>query len=187
MLNRPSAGLGERLKRYRLMSGLSAQKLSDRLGGSISRGVIANIETGVRVDITVDELIMLAWALDVPPVALALPIDTPGALVDVHDLADGKVLVERVFRLARFFEGKDIWPRRRGARAARVYVTTVNHAISNYVAAQRAVIDAVKAGDQEPEEIKPLYTALDAAADVLEELGIDFRGVVGRGGEEDSE
>jgi len=69
--------VGKRLAKYRRLANLSAQQLSDRIGGELSRGVIANIESGRKTDLTIDQLISLAWALEVPFVALALPIDEP--------------------------------------------------------------------------------------------------------------
>lgn len=76
-LKRSSADLGKRLTKYRKLAGLSAQQLSDRVNGEISRSVIANIESGRKTDVTVDQLLALSWALDIPPVALALPLDQP--------------------------------------------------------------------------------------------------------------
>jgi transcriptional regulator with XRE-family HTH domain len=77
MYRRPSEGIGERVANYRRLAGLTAQQLSDKLGGAMTRGVIANIETGRKTDLTLDQVIALAWALDVPFVALALPLDKP--------------------------------------------------------------------------------------------------------------
>ncbi|GAB2973570.1 helix-turn-helix domain-containing protein [Frigoribacterium salinisoli] len=83
MSEKASDGIGERLKAARKAAGLSARELSEKLGGQLSRGVIANIESGARRDLTVDELIALSWALDVPPAALALPYDEPYKTVSV--------------------------------------------------------------------------------------------------------
>lgn len=96
MTTNPTDGIGERLARYRRMAGYSAQRLSDITEGQISRGTIARIETGVKVEITVDELIILAMALGISPVALALPLTNPykqidfwgGSKVTVADLAN---------------------------------------------------------------------------------------------------
>ncbi|MFJ3319361.1 helix-turn-helix domain-containing protein [Curtobacterium sp. NPDC086286] len=83
MTQRPSHDIGARVARYRKMAGLSARELSDKVGGEMSRGVIANIESGRKTDVTVDQLMALAWALDVPPVALALPVEQPNRMVAV--------------------------------------------------------------------------------------------------------
>ncbi|MHA7261898.1 helix-turn-helix domain-containing protein [Arthrobacter sp. TMN-37] len=72
-----SVGFGERLSKYRKLAGLSAQQLSHRTGGEISRSVIANFESGRKTEVSVDQLIALSWALDINPVALAMPIQAP--------------------------------------------------------------------------------------------------------------
>lgn len=83
MTRRASSGLGERLATYRRAAGLSAAQLSAMTNGEISRSVIANIENGRRADITVDQMLALAWALEIPPVALVLPIDDPLGPVEI--------------------------------------------------------------------------------------------------------
>ena len=96
MATNPTDGIGERLARFRRIAGYSAQRLSDKTDGRISRGTIARIETGVKVEISVDELIILAMALGISPVALALPMTDPyrqiafwgGSKVSVADLAN---------------------------------------------------------------------------------------------------
>ena len=80
MAQKPSDGIGSRLAYYRKLSGLSAERLSQKV--TMSRAVIANIESGRKKDVTVDELLSLAWALDIPPVALALPIEQPNVFID---------------------------------------------------------------------------------------------------------
>lgn len=80
MTQRPSDGFGARLAYYRKLSGMSAERLSQRV--PISRAVIANIESGRKRDVTVDEMIALAWALDIPPVALALPVEQPNVFLE---------------------------------------------------------------------------------------------------------
>lgn len=72
-----SESFGERLAHFRRLSGMSAQQLSDAIGGELSRGVIANIETGRKKDVTLDQTIALAFALKIPFVALAVPIFEP--------------------------------------------------------------------------------------------------------------
>jgi transcriptional regulator with XRE-family HTH domain len=83
MTQRPTHNIGSRISRYRKMAGLSARELSDKMGGEMSRGVIANIESGRKTDVTIDQLLALSWALDVPPVALALPLEEPNRMVAV--------------------------------------------------------------------------------------------------------
>lgn len=56
---------------------MSAQQLADRcaaLGFPLGRSVIANFENGRRPTISVPELLVLAYALGVPPIALLFPV-----------------------------------------------------------------------------------------------------------------
>jgi transcriptional regulator with XRE-family HTH domain len=65
------------VRRYRKDRRLSAQQLSDRcakLGMEIPRSTLADLENGRRSKVTVAELLVLAAALDVPPVLLVAPL-----------------------------------------------------------------------------------------------------------------
>ncbi|WP_449279110.1 helix-turn-helix domain-containing protein [Leucobacter sp. GX24907] len=67
---------GKQIAKYRRKRGMSAQDLSDVLGGTPSRSSIANWETGRRKDITVTELVSVAGALSVEPVMICPELDT---------------------------------------------------------------------------------------------------------------
>jgi transcriptional regulator with XRE-family HTH domain len=76
----PADLVAERLKMIRKDRGLSVAKLAARcaeLGTPrLNRDVITNIEIrGRRQDVGITELFTLALALDVPPLALLLPLD----------------------------------------------------------------------------------------------------------------
>lgn len=60
------------LKSLRAGAGLTHQQVSDRTAGAISRTAISDIERGVR-KVDVDDLMLLALALDVSPLDLLLP------------------------------------------------------------------------------------------------------------------
>jgi 8-oxo-dGTP diphosphatase len=65
------------IRRYREERGMSAQHLADRcaaLGLDISRSTLADLENGRRVTMNVAELLVLASALDVPPLLLIVPL-----------------------------------------------------------------------------------------------------------------
>ncbi|MGP3923891.1 helix-turn-helix domain-containing protein [Streptomyces sp. 8N616] len=65
------------VRRYRTMRGISAQQLSDlcsAVGMDIPRAVISNLENGRRTSVTVAEVLVLAAALDVPPLLLVFPV-----------------------------------------------------------------------------------------------------------------
>ena len=174
--DRPSAGIGDRLKRYRLLSGLSAQKLSDELDGAISRGVIANIEAGTKRDVTVDELIQLAYALDIPPVMLALPVEEPNENVLVYRGlgVEDFGLVSSSYRLVRWFSGENVF--KRPLRPARVLATSILRALDDVETAMvgtRAAQDRAKAlgSDNYPPLIEA-WTTLEAAIKNAQALGI---------------
>ncbi|WP_309317355.1 helix-turn-helix transcriptional regulator [Streptomyces salinarius] len=65
------------VRRHRRARGMSAQALADRCAElgitSLPRSVIANLENGRRGNVTFAEVLVLAAALDVPPVVLAFP------------------------------------------------------------------------------------------------------------------
>lgn len=76
---RPSDVVAAQLRAHRAAEGISAQGLAERcavLGmPSLNRSVLANIENGRREGaVSVDELFVLAVALNMPPLALLLPL-----------------------------------------------------------------------------------------------------------------
>ncbi|MGI5214947.1 helix-turn-helix domain-containing protein [Plantactinospora sp. CA-290183] len=65
------------VKRHRQARSMSAQQLADacaELGHPIARSVLANLENGRRPTISVPELLVLALALQVPPMLLIVPL-----------------------------------------------------------------------------------------------------------------
>lgn len=73
--------VGERIRRFRQMNKLSAQKLADQTG--LTRSIVANIESGRRSDLMFSELIALSDALRVPVAAIVYPVEKPYSLVSV--------------------------------------------------------------------------------------------------------
>jgi transcriptional regulator with XRE-family HTH domain len=72
----PEAVLVRELKRHRVRLDITAQELSNRIGragGKLTRQAVSNIERGVR-GVSIPELMMLAKALDVPPLLLICPV-----------------------------------------------------------------------------------------------------------------
>lgn len=146
MSAKPSDGIGERLAYYRKLAGVSAQTLSDRLGGSLSRGVIANIENGRKKDITLDDIVGLAWALDIPVVALALPLDRPLQFVSTVD-SDTSTQYVRVFEVAEWFQtgnrrrevGQQANPAQVLAQTRMQYITDYSHQLRRISRASRMI------------------------------------------------
>jgi transcriptional regulator with XRE-family HTH domain len=80
--------LGLRLARLRKHQKLSAAALAARVpDGTITRAVITNIETGRKPDPPVSEIMKIASALDISPLALLIDIDKPWSPLDVTGLA----------------------------------------------------------------------------------------------------
>jgi transcriptional regulator with XRE-family HTH domain len=76
-----SDAVGARVKEYRLRLGLTREQVAERcrkIGSDITASVLVNIETGRRDkktgvrrrDVTIDEVLALAYVLDVPPLIL---------------------------------------------------------------------------------------------------------------------
>ncbi|MEV0006406.1 helix-turn-helix transcriptional regulator [Micromonospora sp. NPDC050980] len=69
--------IASQVKYWRDKRSMSANDLARRtaeLGSEVPRSVIANLETGRRESISVDELLILGAALDVPPLLLLTPV-----------------------------------------------------------------------------------------------------------------
>lgn len=68
-----------RVKELRQRRGFSAQKLAERCaangGEHLDRSIIANLENGRRSGISIDEVYVLALALDVSPLHLFVPVE----------------------------------------------------------------------------------------------------------------
>lgn len=83
--------LADRVRRFRDAHGWSARELALRCtaaGVPLDRSVIANLENGRRVSVSVQELLTLAHVLSIPPVLLFLPVGedyrvevTPGVVL----------------------------------------------------------------------------------------------------------
>ena len=78
-----TARVAEAVRRFRDERGMSAQDVADgctKLGYPIPRSIIANLENGRRASVDLAEVLILAKALDVPPVALLVPAGQTGAM-----------------------------------------------------------------------------------------------------------
>ncbi|WP_440711158.1 helix-turn-helix domain-containing protein [Herbiconiux sp. YIM B11900] len=90
MIDLDFEAIGRRIANYRKMNGLSAEQLAERAGAGLTRSIVANIETGRRTDIGVQQLLAIAWALRVSPTALLFPLDKPRERIQTSD-GDGQV------------------------------------------------------------------------------------------------
>ena len=68
----------------------SAQDLVDRIGHpSVSESILANIETGRKADLSVSQLLNLAFALQLSPAYLLAPMGAPLRELDLPNLSEG--------------------------------------------------------------------------------------------------
>lgn len=78
----PRQAIAARVKEARTRRGWTAQALADRCAAAgmpgLDRSTLAKIEAGRRQRIGVEELLTLAYVLDVAPVHLLVPIDEAG-------------------------------------------------------------------------------------------------------------
>lgn len=74
--------IGSNIARYRRQAKLSGEELAIRAGNGLTRSVIANLENGRKADVTVRQLLALAFALSVSPTSLLFD------LRDAYDLIE---------------------------------------------------------------------------------------------------
>lgn len=84
--------LARRIRGYRVAQGLTQQQVADRtkeLGTPISRDNLAKIETapGRADSLSVADMLVLAAALDVPPVLLMVPLGEDEEVMVTHGVA----------------------------------------------------------------------------------------------------
>lgn len=75
---RPTDVVASRVREVRKKRGWSAQRLAEELGRAglkWDRSIVANLESGRRANVSVEELLTLAYVLDVAPVHLLVPLD----------------------------------------------------------------------------------------------------------------
>lgn len=78
MSNEGTPTLGKNIAMYRRAEGLSAAALAEKAGEKLTRSIIANLENGRSDDVSLKQLLALANALRVPPVALVADLNRPG-------------------------------------------------------------------------------------------------------------
>lgn len=96
--------IGENVAMLRKEAGISAQRLSElcgELGYPIPRSTIANIESGRKRDIPVQEVAVIARAMKVPPIRVLYEITSPSV-----EIVPG--VNRSAFEAAEWFSGN--WP-----------------------------------------------------------------------------
>lgn len=82
--------IGRRVAAYRKSAGFrTAADLADAISNpSITKSTIQNVESGRKADLAVSQLLEISKALDVPPVALVVPINLPLELAAIPGVGD---------------------------------------------------------------------------------------------------
>ncbi|MBX0299403.1 helix-turn-helix domain-containing protein [Cryobacterium sp. 1639] len=77
--------IGRRVAGYRKAAGFkTAGDLADAIpNDAITKSTIQNVESGRKADLTVSQLLDISKALDIPPVALVVPINMPLAKAEL--------------------------------------------------------------------------------------------------------
>ncbi len=82
--------IAERVKAVRAARGLTGAQLAQKMtetGLKWDRSVVANLENGRRSTVSVEELLALAFVLEVAPVHLIVPLDDDGWLAVTPDVS----------------------------------------------------------------------------------------------------
>jgi len=132
--------IGRRVARYRKLNGWTMEELAARTRpevAKLSKGVIANIETGRKLELSVSQLLALSAALEVPPVAL---------IMDIDDLTSDEIFHvgranSRRFGIFGWLTGHWPAPDHEEASPSRIDTERKMDALHEYTAAFRRVID----------------------------------------------
>jgi transcriptional regulator with XRE-family HTH domain len=86
---RSASGLGARIQALRKFRGMrTARDLADAIDyENLTESIIENIEAGRKTDLPVSQLLNIAYALQVPPTYLLVPLDDPLAILDLPNLS----------------------------------------------------------------------------------------------------
>jgi transcriptional regulator with XRE-family HTH domain len=88
---RDADSLGERIQAARKARGIrSAKALADLIdNGTVSEATLQNIETGRLTNVSVSQLLNIAYALKVAPSLLLAPLGRPTDTIDLPNLSSG--------------------------------------------------------------------------------------------------
>lgn len=77
--------IGERVAMFRKQQKLSAEEVAERAGHGLTRSVIANLENGRKDDLSVKQLVAVAYVLGVSPVDLVVKLEAPYKYISLTD------------------------------------------------------------------------------------------------------
>jgi transcriptional regulator with XRE-family HTH domain len=168
----PAQVVGVRVREHRDLQGLTqsqlADRLRDRLGWAVDRSLLARIEAGDR-QVTVDELLRLAAALDTTPLLLMTPADETELM---QALPWRPMTTSRV--RAWIADEVPLWEQDR--TAYRRSTAAAWHRSAAHDAAMRALVERIAAayGVESIDEVDPEAELSDAASAMVDLLGLEI-------------
>jgi transcriptional regulator with XRE-family HTH domain len=95
---------GAKIARYRKQLKLTAEEVAERAGFGLTRSIVANLENGRKEDLTVRQLVAIAFVLDVSPADLLFDITKPYQHLELTG-GDGYVATAPVWLSRDWFGG----------------------------------------------------------------------------------
>lgn len=86
--------LGRNIAAARKRAKLSGEELASRAGSGLTRSIVANLENGRKIDVTVSQLLAIAFVLGVTPVSLLVDLYNPYGYMDVIRTDDDVVRMQ---------------------------------------------------------------------------------------------
>lgn len=167
---RLTAAVAQQVKHWRDERGWSAQQLADRcadvIGKPVPRNTITNLENRRRSTITLGEVLVLAAALEVPAVALMLPL---GTAVSIEVLPDVEVPVTDALAWLQGDEAPGL-PAPRAAASSLMALTRQHQRAERGLQVAMAVAEAERWDRSSPDRGRRVHESQEARADAYERL-----------------
>ena len=100
--------LGRNVAKQRRAAKISAGELADRAGAGLTRSIVANLENGRKRDLTVSQLIAVAFVLGVTPVSLVFDLLDPYGDTLLVDTESDQIAAQNWLAYGWF--GRDMTP-----------------------------------------------------------------------------
>ncbi|MEC5151403.1 helix-turn-helix transcriptional regulator [Cryobacterium sp. GrIS_2_6] len=84
--------LGKQIAHFRKLLKMSADELAEKAGFGLTRSIVANLENGRKEDVTVRQLIAMAFVLEVQPADLIFPLKQPYKRIEIANGESNVVL-----------------------------------------------------------------------------------------------
>lgn len=156
-----ASGIGRRVRAYRRAAGMTADQLADRVDG-LTGNAVAKLENGYRKEVSTDLLVHLAWALQVPPMALLLPIENPRAEIRVGDE------VSTLEALSSWIEGmpkeETYADTHEGTRLASMILAEHRKLARSLTAMADALVDAARSREEGNSQMEAMHRGIAAGS-----------------------